>query len=382
MTKAEPSSPIYLDHNATTPVADAVREAMVPWLGQNFGNPSSGHVYGRRAAEAVAEARAQVASLVGADPAQIIFTGGGTEADNLAVRRSVVTRERVVTSAVEHPAVEEPARALQDAGWQWDRLPVDATGAVDLERAETILREPAGLLSVILAQNETGVVQPVSALTRMARAASADVLVHTDGAQAVGKIPVDVATLGVDLLTIVSHKIYGPCGIGALFVRDPAMVRGWALGGGQEQGIRPGTEPTPMVVGLGAACALAAADLDTEARRQTELRDALMERLLAGIPGLQVTGRAAARLPNTLHVCVPGCMGSEVLARAPEVAASTGSACHGEGEGGVLAAMGIDPAIARGALRLSIGRRTTSADVECAAAAIVRAWSDASASQA
>jgi len=376
MTKAEPSDPIYLDHNATTPVADAVRDAMVPWLGARFGNPSSGHVYGRRAAEAVAEARAHVAALVGADPSQIVFTGGGTEADNLAVRCARVARRRVVTSAVEHPAVEEPARALQAEGWRWDRLAVDAEGRIDLARAETLLREPVGLLSVILAQNETGVIQPVAEVAAMARSGSSDVLVHSDGAQAVGKIPVDVSTLGVDMLTIVSHKLYGPCGIGALFVREPDLVRGWALGGGQERGIRPGTEPTPMVVGLGEACRLAKEDLRDEHARQSSLRDALQARLLAGIPGLHVTGRGAERLPNTLHVCVPSCAGGQVLARAPEIAASTGSACHADGEGGVLRAMQIDPDLVGGALRLSLGRRTTQGDVERAAAAIVRAWTD------
>ena len=376
MTKAEPSDPIYLDHNATTPVADAVREAMVPWLGARFGNPSSGHVYGRRAADAVAEARAHVAALVGADASQIVFTGGGTEADNLAVRRARVARQRIVTSTVEHPAVEEPARALEAEGWRWDRLSVDADGRVDLGRAEAVLREPSGIVSVILAQNETGVIQPVAELASMARAAAADVLVHSDAAQAVGKIPVDVAALDVDLLTIVSHKLYGPCGIGALFVREPGLVRGWALGGGQERGIRPGTEPTPMVVGLGEACRVAKDVLHREQSRQSALRNDLQARLQLGIPGLYVTGRGAERLPNTLHVCVPGCTGAEVLARAPEIAASTGSACHAEGEGGVLLAMRIDPALAGGALRLSLGRGTTSSDVERSAAAIVRSWTD------
>ncbi len=378
MAKVDSASPIYLDHNATTPVADSVRDAMVPWLGALFGNPSSGHVYGRRAAEAVAEARASVASLVGARSEQIVFTGGGTEADNLALRCSAAVRQRVVTTTVEHPAVEEPASALQSSGWRWDQLAVDHDGRVDLDRAAVVLDEPAGLVSVILAQNETGVLQPVAEIATRARAAAADVIVHSDGAQAVGKVPVDVDALGVDLLTIVSHKLYGPCGIGALYVRDPALVRGWALGGGQERGIRPGTEPTAMVVGLGAACRLAASDLASEHARQQGLRDELQARLLEGIEGLRVTGRGAERLPNTLHVCVPGCTGTEVLARAPELAASTGSACHGEGEGGVLDAMGIDLKVARGALRLSLGRGTSSQDVELAAAAIVRAWSDAS----
>lgn len=373
----ECSDPIYLDHNATTPVAESVRDAMLPWLGLRFGNPSSGHAYGRRAAEAVAAARAQVATLVGATPDQIVFTGGGTEADNLAVRRSQVARQRVVTTSVEHPAVQEPARALEAKGWRWDRLAVGKNGRVDLARAQSVLKEPAGLVSVILAQNETGVLQPIAEISALARAAAADVIVHSDGAQAVGKVAVDVAALGVDLLSIVGHKLYGPCGVGALYIRKPGLVRGWALGGGQEQGVRPGTEPTAMLVGFGAACQLAADDLESEGQRQAALRDALQAHLLAGIPGLRVTGHGADRLPNTLHVCVPDCTGADVLLRAPELAASTGSACHTDGEGGILHAMGIEASVAQGALRLSLGRRTTEAEVECAGMVLVRAWSQA-----
>lgn len=372
------SDPIYLDHNATTPVAESVRDAMVPWLGMQYGNPSSGHVYGRRAAEAVAVARAQVATLIGASPEQIVFTGGGTEADNLAVRRSQVARKRLVTTSVEHPAVSEPAAALQADGWQWDRLPVSPTGQVDLAQAQSILQEPAGLLSVILAQNETGVLQPVAELSALARAAAPDVLVHSDGAQAVGKVPVDVTKLGLDLLTVVGHKLYGPCGIGALYIRKPGLVRGWALGGGQEQGVRPGTEPTAMIVGLGAACQLAVQDLESEGRRQAVLRDALQGHLLENIPGLRVTGHAADRLPNTLHVCVPERVGADILRRAPQLAASTGSACHADGEGGILDAMGIEGRWAQGALRLSLGRHTTGEQVERAGAMLVRAWSETS----
>ncbi len=373
----ESSHPIYLDHNATTPVAESVREAMLPWLGLCFGNPSSGHVYGRRAAQAIAQARAQVAALIGASPEQVVFTGGGTEADNLAVRCSQVSCKRVVTTSVEHPAVSEPAAALEADGWRWDRLAVGESGRVDLAQARSVLGESAGLVSVILAQNETGVLQPVAEISALARAAAPEVIVHSDGAQAVGKVAVDVDALGVDLLTIVGHKLYGPCGIGALYVRKPELVRGWALGGGQERGIRPGTEPTAMVVGLGAACQLAADDLELEGRRQTALRDALQTRLLAGIPGLRVTGHAADRLPNTLHVCVPDCAGAEVLRRAPGLAASTGSACHADGDGGILHAMGVDTLVARGAIRLSLGRGTSTEQVQRAGTALIRAWSEA-----
>lgn len=371
--------PVYLDHNATTPVADEVREAMIPWLGARFGNPSSGHPFGRDAADAVANGRAQVASIIGAKPEQIVFTGGGTEADNLAVRCSKASRQRIVTSAVEHPAIEQPAEALANDGWTWDSLAVDARGRVDLDAARQTLNRPTGLLSVILAQNELGVVQPVAELAAMARTTSPEVIVHSDAAQAVGKIPVDVNELGVDLLTIVSHKLYGPCGIGALFVARPGLVEGWALGGGQERGVRPGTEPVAMIVGLAEAARIAQRDLDTESSRQAALRERLWERLAHQVPGIVRTVGDAPCLPNTLHVCFPNCQGRDVLANAPEVAASTGSACHTDGGGGgVFGAMGLAFEIARGAVRLSLGRSTDQTQVDLAADALARAWQSGS----
>lgn len=368
-------APVYLDHNATTPVHREVREAMLPWLGERWGNPSSAHAYGRDAARAVAVAREQVAALIGGEPHQLVFTGGGTEADNLALRGPAVARRRIVVSSVEHPAIELPARALEREGWERVELGVDASGRVDLERAREQLGVPAGLVSVILAQNETGVLQPVGELAGLARAAAADVVVHSDAAQAVGKVPVDVKVLGVDLLTVVSHKLYGPCGIGALWVREGLALRPLTLGGGQEGGRRPGTEPVVLIVGLGAACALAKRDLEEEGRRVARLRDRLWARLSEGIAGLRWTGQGVALLPNTLHVRVPGRVGAEVLVRAPEVAASTGSACHAEDGtiSGVLGAMGLSGEDARGALRLTLGRGTTEADVERAAGAIVGA---------
>ena len=370
------TDPVYLDYNATTPVAPSVREAMLPWLGEHWGNPSSGHAYGRRAAEAVASARAQVASLIGARPSEIVFTGGGTEADNLALRGPAPARERIVISAVEHPAIELPARRLAEQGWSLAELPVDGDGRIDLERAAPVLSEPAGLLSVILAQNEIGVIQPVAELAAMAKAAASDVVVHTDAAQAIGKIAVSVDALGVDLLTIVSHKLYGPNGIGALWVGAGRRLQPLTLGGGQEGGVRPGTEPVALIVGLGAACALAGSDLQAEHDRQVALRERLWSGLSAGVEGIvRTVDPAVATLPNTLHVRFEGHVGADVLARAPEVAASTGSACHTDHEApsGVLGAMGIPAASAKGSVRLSLGRRTTEADVDRAIAALVRA---------
>jgi cysteine desulfurase len=368
-------APVYLDHNATTPVHPAVREAMLPWLGERWGNPSSPHAYGRDAARAVAAAREQVAALIGGRPQELVFTGGGTEADNLALRGVTVARRRIALSSVEHPAIDLPARALERKGWERVELPVDGRGRVDLEAARERLAVPAGLVSVILAQNETGVLQPVDELAAVARAAAPDVIVHSDAAQAVGKVPVDVKALGVDLLTVVSHKLYGPCGIGALWVREGLALRPLTLGGGQEGGRRPGTEPVALIVGLGAACAVARQDLEVEGKRVAALRDRLWARLSEEIVGLRWTGQGAPLLPNTLHVRVPGHEGAQVLARAPAVAASTGSACHADDgtPSGVLGAMGLRADDARGALRLTLGRSTTEADVERAAAAIVGA---------
>jgi cysteine desulfurase len=368
-------TPVYLDHNATTPVHPEVREAMLPWLGERWGNPSSAHAYGRDAARAMAVAREQVAALIGAQPQELVFTGGGTEADNLALRGVVAPRRRIVVSSVEHPAVDLPARVLERKGWERVELPVDASGRVDLHEARDPLEIPAGIVSVILAQNETGVLQPVHGLAAMARAGAEDVIVHSDAAQAVGKVHVDVKALGVDLLTVVSHKLYGPCGIGALWVREGVLVRPLMFGGGQEGGLRPGTEPVMLVVGLGAACALAMRDLEEEGRRVAGLRDSLWARLSEGIEGLRWTGHGVALLPNTLHVRVPGRVGAEVLARAQGVAASTGSACHAEDgtSSGVLGAMGISGEDAKGALRLTLGRGTMEGDVERAAGVIVSA---------
>ena len=372
-------APIYLDHNATTPVHPEVRAAMLPWLGERWGNPSSGHAFGRAAAAAVAAARAEVAALVGADPSEIVFCSGGTEADDLAILGAGAARGaagHLVISAVEHPAVEGPAARLEAEGWSMSRLAVDLDGAVDVKEAAAVAREaPPDLVSVILAQNETGVIQPVAEVARAMRAANPAVVIHSDAAQAVGKVAVDVAALGVDLLTIVGHKIYAPAGIGALYVRAGTRLRPRLRGGGQEGGLRAGTEPVAAIVGLGAACALARRTLGEEAARQVGLREALWGRLAAGVPGIRRTAGGARSLPGTLHVCFPAVSGAAVLAGAPGVAASTGSACHGHGGGGgVLAAMGVPAEVRGGAVRLSLGRSSDAAAIERAGALLVASW--------
>lgn len=375
--------PIYLDHNATTPVASEVRDAILPWLASHgasgFGNPSSAHRFGRLARAAFEKARAQVASLIGAEPDEIIFTGSGTEADNMAmfgIGPEPPATGRVLHSAVEHPGVAEPAKVLKRRGWRVDILPVDDQGRVDLGAAERLLREPADLISVMLAHNETGVVQPVAEIVDRARAAGA--VVHTDAAQAVGKIHVDVGELGVDSLTIVGHKFYAPKGVAALYCRKGTRLRPLMVGGGQEQGRRPGTENVALVVGLGAAAQLAKANLEAEAHRQRELVEHLQARLRTSVPGLlrTVDPERGRVLPNTLHLQFPDCDAAALLAACPGVAASRGSACHTDDHGppGVLQVMGRDIDHARGAVRLSLGRSTTEEDVVTAAAALAAAW--------
>ena len=374
---------IYLDHNATTPVLPEVRDAMLPWLGERWGNPSSAHAFGRAAAAAVAAAREEVAALIGAEPGSILFCSGGTEADNLALLGAAAARGapgRLMLSAVEHEAVNQPAAALVRRGWSRVLLPVGPDGVLDRAAATAAIgAAPPDLASLILAQNETGALQPVAELAAAIRARAPAAVIHSDAAQAVGKVEVDVRALGVDLLTVAGHKIYAPAGVGALYVRPGVRLEPLFGGGGHERGLRPGTEAVAALVGLGAAARLARRTLRDEAERQRALRELLWGRLAAAIPGLYRTAGAAPTLPGTLHLCFPGVSGEAVLARAELVAASTASACHGHGGSAVLAAMGLDPARAAGAVRLSLGRGTDLDAVERAAAALLRGWQAASA---
>ncbi|MBI4703047.1 MAG: cysteine desulfurase [Deltaproteobacteria bacterium] len=367
---------IYLDHNATTPVHPAAVEAMLPYLREHFGNPSSGHAYGQRAKRAVERAREQVAALLACHPDEVIFTSGGTEANNLAIRGTVdpAARRHVVTSVVEHPATARPCELLERQGAPVTRLPVDGAGRVQADVARALMRGDTALVTVMLAQNETGTLMPVAQLAALAHERGA--LVHTDAAQAVGKIPTRVGELGVDLLSVAGHKLYAPQGVGALFVRRGVRLAPVLLGAGHEQGLRPGTENVAGIVGLGAACVLAAADQEREAERERALRDALWEALCAAIPGIVLNGHPTQRLPNTLNVSFPGARGSAVLAAAPAIAASTGSACHegGETPSAVLTAMGLASATALGAVRLSLGRSTTGEHIDQAATALEHAW--------
>jgi cysteine desulfurase len=372
-----PEPPIYLDHNATTPILPEVVQAMLPYLTTEYGNPSSSHPSGKRAREAVDGARAQVARLLGCEPDEITFASGGTEANNLAIRgvaEASTKRRGCVTSVVEHPATANPCRYLAEHGWAIDWTPVDAGGRTRLELVEEHVDDDTALVTIMHANNETGTLQPIRELGAIARKKGA--LLHTDAAQTVGKIPVDVDTLGVDLLTIAGHKLNAPKGVGALYVRRGTPIRPVLLGAGHERGLRPGTENVASIVGLGAACEIARTSMELRSARLAELRDRLWTALTRAIPDCRSNGDAAHRLPNTLSLRFPRARGSDVLAATPDVAASTGSACHEghESPSAVLVAMGLPADEALRTVRLSVGTTTTPADVDRAAEALVRGW--------
>ena len=356
--------PIYLDYNATTPVDPRVVDAALPYLTHHFGNPSSSHTYAAKPRAAITQARRQVADLIGARPTEIIFTGGGSEADTLAIRgAALAARDRgthVITQATEHPAVLEACRSLTADGFAVTQLPVDHTGRVDPADLEAAITDRTVLVSIMTANSETGTLQPIRELATVAHRHGA--LLHTDAAQAAGKIPLDVTDLGTDLLTIVGHKMYAPKGIGALYVRDATSIRPIIHGGSQEQGLRAGTENVALIVALGTAAAIATAELAGSASELSAVRDLLHQELDRLLPGAsQLNGHTTGRLPNTLNLSLAGIDGKALLAATPQIAASTGSACH-EGidtPSAVLTAMGLDTARTLGAIRLSVGRWTT-----------------------
>jgi len=369
---------IYLDHNATTPVAPEVLDAMLPYLERAFGNPSSAHEYGAAAKTAVEHARAQLAALLGCAPADIVFTASASEADNLAIKGGALARlgerDHVVTSAIEHPAVLGACRYLERRfGFRLTILPVDGDGLVDPDDVRRAIGPGTALVSIMHANNEVGTVQPIAEIAEAAR--ERGVLLHTDAAQSVGKIATDVDALGVDLLTVTGHKMYAPKGVGALYVRPGTRLDAVIHGGGHEHGLRAGTENVPYIVGLGAAAALAWRRLQNGTAVRG-LRDRLYAALVDAVPGLVLNGHPDERLPNTLNVSFPGADGERLLASAPSVAAATGSACHsGRTEPStVLTAMGLDDERALGAVRLSLGYDTTAAEIDSAAAALAGAW--------
>lgn len=374
-----PTEPfIYLDYNATTPVASEVVRAMSPYWQEVYGNPSSGHLQGRLARKAIEDARGHVANLVGVPSSWVIFTGGATEANNIAIigaaRNLPTGRRHIIISAVEHPAIAEPTKALATQGFEISIAPVDETGRLRLEAFESLIRPDTGLVSIMLANNETGTIQPIAEVSRFTQ--GRNILLHTDAAQSIGKIDVNVPGLGVQMLTIAGHKIYAPKGVGAL-IRDPAMpISSLDYGAGHEGGLRPGTENLPLIVGLGEASRLAAAALPARAAKMIALRDQLESGLRNIWPNLVLNGHPTERLPNTLNVSLPGVNARGLLAQVADVlGASAGSACHSDSEAvsGVLGAMGISFRRASEAIRFSVGHDQSGKDVESACAVLRRA---------
>jgi len=379
-----PPAPIYLDYQATTPTDPRVVDRMLPWFTERFGNPHSAeHGHGWAAAEAVDTARGQVAELIGATAKEITFTSGATEANNLAVKGAARARRRrdgrtkIVTVASEHPCVLESARALRDDGFELIELPVGQDGLLRLADLEAALDETTALVSVMAVNNEIGVIQPVGEVGRLCRSAGA--WFHTDAAQAAGKIPLDVNAMQIDLMSISGHKLYGPKGVGALYVRRRPRVHVDPLfdGGGQERGLRSGTLAPPLCVGLGAACEIAGREMQTEGDRLLDLRQRFLAGLQESLPGIVVNGSLEQRISGNLNVTFPGLEASELMAALDGVSVSSGSACSsGAGKvSHVLQAIGLDPATVQASIRFGFGRYTTPEEVDSAAGLVIAAAS-------
>ena len=361
---------VYLDHNATTPVDPAVRDAMLPYLEEGFGNPSSLHSFGRTARVALDEARDSVAALVGADPLSVVFVSSGTEANNLAIRgTAAANRNRarhLVVSAVEHNSVMETCRALEADGFRTTIVPVDETGRVDPEAVAEAISDETLLVALMHANNEVGTIQPVEKVAELARERGVPVLV--DAVQTVGKIPLDVLAMGCDMVSLSSHKLYGPKGAGALYVRKGLELKALITGGAHELRRRAGTENVPCIVGFGAACRLAAERREADEKRTLRLRDRLWKGVAERITGVFLNGDPVSRLSNTLNVSFEAVEGESVVINLDlrGIAVSTGSACS-SGKvtlSPVLLAMGLDEARARGSVRFSLGRGTTEDDID------------------
>jgi cysteine desulfurase len=376
-----PNRPIYLDNQATTQCDPRVVQVMLPWFTERFGNPHSvEHVIGREAEAAVETAREQVAALIGAESREIIFTSGATESNNIAIkgaarfaRQMGDARRRIVTVTTEHKCVLESVADLSEEGFEPVFLPVRPDGLLDPDVLRAALAVPTLLVSVMAVNNEIGVIQDASQFAAIAREAGA--LFHTDAAQAVGKIPLDVA--GIDLMSISGHKFYGPKGVGALYVRRRPRVRLAPLfsGGGQERGLRSGTLPAPLIIGLGEACRIAAAQMADDTTRIAALRDRLLGLLVQAIPGLIVNGSRERRIAGNLNLTFPSAAAADLMRAAPDLCVSTGSACSSaEVEPSyVLRALGLDEATAGRTLRVGIGRFTSAADIDTAAAMLISA---------
>ena len=366
---------IYLDHNATTPVDPAAAKAMMPFMGEEFGNPSSPYFPGTVARETLEQSRKEVALLLGCESHEVVFTSGGSESNN-AVLKGVIDLKKpedfhIITSAVEHPAILNPALFLMELGVRVTILPVNGFGQVNPDEIQKIIKPDTSLISIMLANNETGTLQPIREISKIAR--EYNIPVHTDAAQAVGKIPVDVKELGVDFLSVAGHKLYGPKGVGALFIKDGRNITPLIHGAGQEGGKRAGTENIILSVGLGAACRVAKKRLKDDNENMKALRNLLQELLFTGLDDLVLNGHPDEKLPNTLNISVPGMDGNRILEGLPSVLASTGAACHDRSVklSHVLSAMGVPAKVGMGTLRLTMGRSNTMEQIEDAAGLII-----------
>jgi cysteine desulfurase len=380
--------PIYLDNQSSTRTDPRVLEAMLPYFTEDFGNPhSTSHVYGRIAADAIELARGEIGALIRADPREIAFTSGATESNNLAIKGAAHfaraypqggrVRDHIIALQTEHKCVLESCKELEGEGFTVTYLAVEPNGLVSPAALEDAISERTLLISVMAAHNEIGVIQPLAKIGALCR--SKGVLFHSDAAQAFGKIPFDVEAMKIDLLSISGHKIYGPKGVGALYVRRRPRVRLLPLidGGGQERGLRSGTLPTPLCVGLGRAAAIAGEEMADEAERLRQLRDGLLRNLARRIPGLRLNGDAERRLPGSLNLAVPGIPARTLIEACPSIAISTGSACTSASvePSYVLRALGLPDALANASIRVGLGRFTTAAEVEFAADALAAAAS-------
>jgi cysteine desulfurase len=370
--------PIYLDYNGTTPHDPEVIAAMRPFWEEEFGNPSSGHLYAVKPKQALNAARRQVAGLLHCAPEEVVFTSGGTEANNWAiVGTALALRDRgrhIVTSRFEHPAVINVCAFLEKNGYEVTYLPVGEHGLVDPTDVQAALRPDTILVTIMHANNEVGTVQPIAEIAALAKARG--IRLHTDAAQSLGKIAVDVNALGVDLLSLAGHKLYAPKGVGALFIRNGVALETFMHGAGQEMGRRAGTENILEIVGLGKACEIAGRDLERHRRHMQAMRDRLHAAVSAGVADVRLNGHPAQRLPNTLSLSFRDLEANRMLeAIGLEVAASAGAACHADSVeiSHVLKAMGVPVAWAKGTLRLTTGRMTTAAEIDRAAAVIVEA---------
>jgi len=361
---------VYMDHAATTPVDPEVVEAMVPYFTEIYGNASSLHSFGREAHNAMEEARSRVARLINAHPEEIIFTAGGTESDNIAIKGAAYANrskgDHIITSTIEHPAVLETCRSLEKQGFKVSYIPVDKNGLIELESLRKAVTERTTLITIMHANNEIGTIEPMEEIAEIA--GSKDVIFHSDAVQSAGKIPIDVKEIGIDLLSISAHKIYGPKGIGALYVKKGTHLEPIIHGGGHERGLRSSTENIPGIVGLGKAAELAKTRMSKDTADLTNLRDQLIEATLSDIEESYLNGHPTKRLPNNAHFRFTGIEGEALILNLDEkgIAASTGSACSSKKllPSHVLMAIGLNEVQAHGSLRLTLGRENTKEDIE------------------